>query len=148
MKKKFFLAIVFAGIVCHLSAQDIQLTGIYDAGNAFVQLNWNMVNAPYKTAYVLLKSDDGIVWTEAAKDRMLRKYTDEDMYIFNDKNFYHGKTFYRLRIYDASNNTVSLSPVITVHTTRFNNEQVQQPKMTIAPKINQPDNSSHSSAGN
>lgn len=75
-----------------------------------------MVNSASRTSYLLLRSTDGVTWTEAAKDRMLRKYTDDDIYFFNDRRFAGGKNYYRIRITDGNNNTVALSPVVIVNT--------------------------------
>ena len=94
-----------------------------------------MVNSPNRTAYILLHSNDGITWTEAAKDRMLRSYSDEDIYQFNDKSFYPGKTYYRLRIFDGENNTIALSQIISVGTTR-SNTTVVQPRVNSQLKSN------------
>lgn len=80
-----------------------------------------MVNHSSRTSYLLLRSADGISWTETAKDRMLRNYSEDDIYFFNDRKYIQGKNFYRLKIADANNNTVALSQVIIVNTnTKYN----------------------------
>jgi hypothetical protein len=89
-----------------------------------------MVNASVKTSYILLRSADGVTWTEAARDRLLRNYTEDDVYFFNDRFYSTGKNFYRLRIYDGYNNTISLSVVVAVNTsmpdqTTSSNRQAQ-----------------------
>jgi hypothetical protein len=116
MKK--FPVILFAilCIFCSASAQPVKLTAIYDFNNSCVKLNWNMVNTNIRTSYLLIRSADGVSWTEAAKDRMLRNYTNEDMYFFNDRNFLPGKNYYRIKIADADNNTIELSKVVVVNT--------------------------------
>ena len=103
-----------------------------------------MVNSDTRTSYLLLRSADGVSWTEAAKDRMLRNYSDDDIYFFNDRNFFPGKNYYRIKIADADNNTIALSPVVVVNTkgTAYNittspiNTQSQTTgKQNISPKI-------------
>lgn len=116
MKKFLIISILISGLFCHAFSQTVKLTAIYDFNNSAVKLNWNMVNANVRTSYLLLRSADGVSWTEAAKDRMLRKYTDDDIYFFNDRYFLPGKNFYRLKISDGYNNTIALSPIITVNT--------------------------------
>ncbi len=116
---KFFslLITVFTVCILHVAiAQTIKLTAVYDANNSAVKLNWNMVNSTARTGYLLLKSTDGISWTEAAKDRMLRTYTEDDIYIFADRYFTAGRNYYRIKIADAYNNTIALSPVVIVNT--------------------------------
>ena len=75
-----------------------------------------MINTNIRTGYLLLRSADGKSWTEAAKDRMLRNYTEDDIYFFNDRNFLPGKNYYRIKIADGDNNTISLSPIVVVNT--------------------------------
>ena len=75
-----------------------------------------MINTNIRTSYLLLRSADGKSWTEAAKDRMLRNYSDDDIYFFNDRNFLPGKNYYRIKIADGDNNTISLSPIVVVNT--------------------------------
>ena len=75
-----------------------------------------MINTNIRTSYLLLRSADGKSWTEAAKDRMLRNYTEDDIYFFNDRNFLPGKNYYRIKIADGDNNTISLSPIVVVNT--------------------------------
>lgn len=116
MIKSLLVTLFFSGIICHTFSQGVKLTAVYDFNNAAVKLNWNMVNSNVRTSYLLLRSADGVTWTEAAKDRMLRKYTEDDIYFFNDRYFVAGKNLYRLKITDGSNNTIALSPIITVNT--------------------------------
>ena len=96
-------------------SQSAKLNAVFDPNNSAVKLNWNMVKSQLRTSYLLLRSSDGATWTEAAKDRMLRNYTDDDIYFFNDRNYAPGKNFYRLKIADGSNNTIALSPIVTVN---------------------------------
>ena len=142
--KKFLLIGLFSGISCHAVSQGIKLTAIYDFNNSAVKLNWNMVNANVRTSYLLLRSADGVTWTEAAKDRMLRKYTEDDIYFFNDRFFHSGRNHYRLKITDGYNNTIALSPIVTVNTkgtlntasTYPSKTQSQTGQQTTTPKVN------------
>lgn len=38
------------------------------------------------------------------------------IYFFNDKHYFTGKNFYRIRIFDGNNNTIALSPIVVVNT--------------------------------
>ena len=96
-----------------------------------------MVNSNVRTSYLLLRSSDGITWTEAAKDRMLRNYTEDDIYFFNDRYFVNGKNYYRLKVADAYNNTIALSPIVIVNAggrvTDSTNTQSQTGKQSVVP---------------
>lgn len=116
MKKFSLITLLFSGILCTASSQSVKLTAIYDVNNSAVKLNWNMVNSRVRTSYLLLRSADGITWSEAAKDRMLRNYTDDDIYFFNDRYYSPGRNYYRLKISDANDNTIALSPIVIVNT--------------------------------
>lgn len=115
---KFFFAISILLIILSGfagKAQSIKLTVDFNQRNSVITLNWNMVNNPYKTSYIILRSADGIVWTEAAKDKTLRNYSSRDLYSFEDKFYTFGKNFYRVKISDGYNSTVALSPVVSVN---------------------------------
>ena len=71
-----------------------------------------MVKSETKTAFMLLKSTDGIKWYELVKDRIFRTYTSDDGYTFEDKNITNTKTLYHLKIMNASNTTIALSPIV------------------------------------
>ena len=142
MKKFLLTTLLFSGILCHAFSQ-VKLTAIYDFNNSAVKLNWNMINSNVRTSYLLLRSADGVTWTEAAKDRMLRYYTEDDIYFFNDRYYVAGKNYYRLKITDSYNNTIALSPIVSVNTrgtlntvTYRSNTQMQTGKQTVTPKIN------------
>lgn len=104
------------------NAQPIKLTADFDVRKSLITLNWNMVNNHGKTSYMILRSADGIVWTEAAKDKILRNYTYRDLYYFEDKFYTLGKNFYRIRISDGNNTMVALSPIVTAFTTATREE--------------------------
>ena len=116
MKKFLAIILILSCIFCNVLSQPVKLTAVYDFNNSAVKLNWDMINSNIKTSYLLLRSADGVTWTEAAKDRMLRKYSADDIYFFNDRSFLSGRNYYRLKIADANNNTVALSPVVMVNT--------------------------------
>jgi hypothetical protein len=96
------------------SAQQCKLNAQYEEKTSRVFLNWNMIGHPAKTTYVLLKSIDNKTWTEVVTDKMLRNYTEEDIFDYDDRVNRDQKYFYRLKIIDANNKTVSLSNVVTI----------------------------------
>ncbi len=112
--QKIVSAIVLILSSCLLFAQSEQpsLIAVYDSKRGSVKLEWNMVDADGKTAYIILKSSDGISWSELVRDRNLKEYTSEDGYAFEDRNIHSPKNLYRLRIVDAFNSTVALSPIV------------------------------------
>ena len=111
-------------MMCCAMSQTVRLSAVYDFYNSAVKLNWNMVNSNSRTSYIVLKSSDGITWTEVVKDRTLRYYNDQDIYFYNDRYFLQGKSFYRIVITDASKNTIALSPIVSVSTNGKNNSTV------------------------
>jgi hypothetical protein len=142
MRKILAFIIIFLCIYCNVFSQ-VKLTAIFDFNNSAVKLNWNMINTNIRTSYLLLRSADGKSWTEAAKDRMLRNYTEDDIYFFNDRSFLPGKNYYRIKIADGDNNTISLSPIVLVNTkgTAYNTNAKSTQSQTTAiqrtsPKIN------------
>lgn len=149
MKKNLAILLIFLCIFCNAFSQTVKLTAIYDFNNSAVKLKWNMINANVRTSYLLLRSADGKSWTEAAKDRMLRNYTEDDIYFFNDRSFFTGRNYYKIKIADGDNNTIVLSPVVVVNTkgTSYNTTpkytqsqttgiQKTTPKVNIEPQGN------------
>ncbi len=117
MKTFSFLVFIISGFFYNkLSAQKANLLAVYDVERYVVKLSWNMVNSNEKTGYILLKSTDGVEWTEAAKDKRLRYYSEDDLYIFNDRNASAAKIYYRLKVFDSYNRTVHLSPIVSITT--------------------------------
>jgi hypothetical protein len=97
------------------SLQTINLKGSFNQQSASIRLNWNMVKTSYRTGYILLKSSDGKSWYEALQDKTLRDYSEKDIYNFDDKLFApNSKNYYRIRIFDAENNTVAISPIVII----------------------------------
>ena len=144
MKKFLVISLLFSSIFSGTLFGQTNLTAVFDAGNQAVRLNWNMVNVNTRTSYMLLRSTDGISWTEAAKDRMLRMYSEDDIYFFNDRYYSKGRNLYRLRILDAYNNTIALSPVVAVNTASRNELPVREERTgtqgSIAPRISESQN--------
>lgn len=116
MKRVSLLLTFFLVFFCCLvKAQSPKLSAIYDASKSVIRLNWSMITKSFRTGYLLLKSTNGVEWQEAAKDKMMRNYTEDDLYTFTDRNVTGNKTYYRLKIFDTYNNTVALSPIVTVN---------------------------------
>jgi len=113
---KLFLPVAFILVTTslNLSAQVCELHGEQDIRSSVVKLDWNMVTAPGKTTYILLRSTDGRHWSEIVTDRIMRKYTAEDIFDYEDKALTRGQVFYRLRIVDANYNTVAFSNMVTI----------------------------------
>ncbi len=116
MKKIFLFISGFLFICLNLNSQICKLNGTFDAAKHILKIQWNMVNSYAKTGYILIKSEDGISWKELSRDRMIRNYTEDDLYFFDERNIGTGKTFYRIRIMDNNNNTVVLSNILVTNT--------------------------------
>jgi hypothetical protein len=121
MKKSLSLLLLFLWLVAptFLCAtafpQSVKLEANFDRQSSTIELKWNMINHGGRTGYSLIKSEDGKMWSEVAKDQMPRNYSQKDIYTYNDRLFNSGnKTWYRVRIFDEDNNTVVLSPIVTV----------------------------------
>lgn len=100
---------------CYTSiAQLCRLNAQYEVRTSRVILDWNMINHPAKTTYVLLKSTDTKTWTEVVTDKVLRKYSEEDVFDYDDKVNRNQKYFYRLKIIDANNKTIAFSNTVTI----------------------------------
>lgn len=96
-------------LLCFSSKASVLLTAIPDAQGSVVSLRWNMVNYSSATAYILLKSTDGIVWQITAANPVYRNYNTSTILAYSDKVTERRKFFYRVRIYDLHDNTVALS---------------------------------------
>jgi len=75
-----------------------------------------MVNNSGKSTYILLRSRDGKSWSPVVTDRILRKYSADDIFDYEDKSFAAGKLFYILRIVDPAGNTVAFSNMVSINT--------------------------------
>ncbi len=96
-------------LACFSSKASVILTAIPDAQGSVVSLRWNMVNYSSVTAYILLKSIDGVVWQVAAANPVYRNYSVSTILAYNDKVTERRKLFYRVRIYDLQDNSVAIS---------------------------------------
>lgn len=101
---------------CATVAQTCQLNAQYEVRTSRVLLNWSMINHPAKTTYILLKSTDEKTWTEVVTDKILRKYTEEDVFDYDDKANRSEKYFYQLKIIDANHKTIALSNIVSIIT--------------------------------
>ncbi|MEP6615845.1 MAG: T9SS type A sorting domain-containing protein [Ginsengibacter sp.] len=108
-----FIFTTLSGSIC---AQGSELHAERGTRTSIVKLDWNMVNSPGKTTYVLLRSRDGKNWSEAVTDRIFRKYSADDIFDYEDKPSANGILFYILRIVDVAYNTVSFSNMVTIIT--------------------------------
>lgn len=114
MKKCPFLILLFFIATCFQGKAAVTLTAIAEAGSSSVSLRWNMTTYYGTTAYVLLKSADGVNWQVAAANPVFRNYTSSTILAYNDNFKNEQKIFYRVRIYDTDNKTVALSNTATV----------------------------------
>lgn len=102
-------ATLFFLFSCFYSKAEVVLTAMPDAQGSSVSLRWNMVNYSSVTAYILLRSNDGVVWQVAAANPVYRNYKASTILAYNDKVGEKRKFFYRVRIYDIHDNTVAVS---------------------------------------
>ncbi len=96
-------------LLCLGSKASVVLTAIPDVYGSSVDLRWNMVNHPSATAYILLRSIDGVVWQVAAANPVYRNYDASTILAYNDKIKDKQKLFYRVRVFDTRDNTVAIS---------------------------------------
>ncbi len=99
----------FLMLMCFNSKAAVTLIAMPDAQGSVVSLRWNMVNYSSVSAYILLKSIDGVVWQVAAANPVYRNYNSSTILAYNDKVTERRKLFYRVRIYDVHDNTVAIS---------------------------------------
>jgi Secretion system C-terminal sorting domain len=116
MKKFLPLPLILVALSFNSPAQVCELHAALEIRTSIVKLDWNMVNNPGKTTYILLRSSDGRNWSQVVTDRISRKYSDEDIFDYEDKSFIRSKIFYRLKIIDAGYNAVAFSNIVTINT--------------------------------
>ena len=115
--KKFLSLVFIMGVLCPDSpAQVCELHAELELRTSIVRLDWNMVDNPGKTTYVLLRSRDGKNWSEIVTDKIFRKYSTEDIFDYEDKSLIRGKFFYRLVVLDPQYNPVAFSNMVTINT--------------------------------
>ncbi|MEO6290577.1 MAG: T9SS type A sorting domain-containing protein [Ginsengibacter sp.] len=93
---------------CLHARASIILTAIPDARGSSVSIRWNMVNYSSVTAYLLMRSTDGVVWQVVAANPVFRIYTSSTILAYSDKIIDRGKLYYRVRVYDR-HDTVAIS---------------------------------------
>jgi hypothetical protein len=99
---------------CKPFAQVCKLNAKYEERTSRVFLDWNMVNHPAKTTYVLLKSTDAKTWTEVVTDMIFRNYANDDIFDYDDRVNRDQKYYYRLKIIDANNRAIAFSNTVTL----------------------------------
>ncbi len=95
-------------------AQLCQLNAQFETRTSQVILDWNMISHPNKTTYQLLRSNDGKIWIEVVTDKILQPYTSEDIFDYEDKVDRDKRYYYRLRILDSNNKTITFSNIVAV----------------------------------
>ena len=88
------------------------LTAVYNLKSGIINLGWSMIDYDDKTGYIILKSTDGKNWFELVRDKILKKYTSDDSYTFDDRNIRSIKNLYRVMIINTLNTTVALSDIV------------------------------------
>ncbi|MEO8111034.1 MAG: T9SS type A sorting domain-containing protein [Ginsengibacter sp.] len=134
---------LFVPVFCSLvlasfhTAAAVRLTAIPDTRTSSVSLQWNMVNYAAVTAYVLLKSIDGVVWQVAAANPVYRNYTSSSILVYRDQVNNEEKLFYKVRVYDAHDNTVALSntAVAEIHKAIYHGAGNSQPHAPSNPNV-------------
>ncbi|MEP6597090.1 MAG: T9SS type A sorting domain-containing protein [Ginsengibacter sp.] len=115
MHKYFSLTFYLIQACCGTTvAQLCRLNSQYEESTSRVILDWNMINHPAKTTYILLRSTDTKTWIEVVTDKILRKYTEEDIFDYDDKVNRDQKYYYKLKIVDANNKTAAFSNTVTI----------------------------------
>ena len=87
----------------------IRLVALTNAGSPTVTLQWNMVNYPGNTAYILFKSVDGVTWQTAAANPVFRNYTASTILAYRDNFSDEQQLYYRVKVYDTNENIVEVS---------------------------------------
>lgn len=101
------------------------LSADVDAAASSVSLRWNMVNYSSNTAYILLKSTDGVVWEPAAANPVFRNYNSSNILAYHDHFSEPQKYFYQVKIYNTDHETVALSNIATAEISKKTNPVVQ-----------------------
>ena len=96
------------------------ITAIYNSKNHSVDLEWKMASVERKTAFIILKSTDGIHWKELIRDQLFKMYTNEDYYTYTDDHIKFTTSLYRLRIIDEYKNTIAFSVAVSAGNDKSN----------------------------
>ena len=102
------------------STAAIHLVALTSAGSSTVTLQWNMVNYPGSTAYILFKSIDGVVWSPAAANPVFRNYTASTILAYRDNFTDEQQLYYRVKVYDTNENIVEISNTASVNNPKTN----------------------------
>lgn len=87
----------------------VVLTASPDLARSIIALRWNMADHYQQTAYVLLKSFDGVVWEIAAANPIFRNYSSNIGMLFNDEAEAGVRVRYKVKIYDPEDHVVAMS---------------------------------------
>ncbi len=136
MIKLFVPAFCFFILAWFHTDAAIKLTAIPDTRTSTVSLQWNMVNYASVTAYVLMKSIDGVVWQVSAANPVYRNYTSSSILAYRDEVNNEEKLFYKVRVYDEHDNTVALSntAIAEIHKAIYSGSGNSQPNKAPNPK--------------
>ncbi len=117
----------------------IKLTAIPDTRASAILLQWNMVNFATVTAYVLLKSNDGVVWQIAAANPAYRNYSSSSILIYKDEIINEEKLYYKVRVYDVHDNTVAMSntAIAQIHKTIYRGGENNKANSTLNSNTNE-----------
>ena len=102
----FFICLL---LLCSFVKASVILNAVPNASGSVISLRWNMVDYSLVTAYVLLKSNDGVIWQVAAANPVYRNYNSSTILAYNDRVTEKRKFFYRVRVYDRRDNTIAVS---------------------------------------
>ncbi len=89
----------------------VNLFAEIDIATSSISLRWNMIDYSSGTAYVLLKSSDGVVWEQAAANPVFRNYNAATVLAYRDHFWEVKKYFYRVKIYNIDFKTLALSNI-------------------------------------
>ena len=110
MKKGCFVFLILIFSFQFVRAE-IVLSADVELFTSSVSLRWNMVNYSSTTAYVLLKSTDGVVWESAAANPVFRNYNSSTILAYRDHFWEVRKYFYRVKVYNIDYKTIALSNI-------------------------------------
>ncbi|MDB5223217.1 MAG: hypothetical protein JWN83_1884 [Chitinophagaceae bacterium] len=97
--------------------------------NGIVKLQWVTGNEMNIDHYEIEKSASGLNWNTAGTTQAINIAQLQNSYMYNDKDPYTGKSYYRLKIIDK-NQAIKYSDVISLF-----NSNPEKPKITIRPSL-------------
>lgn len=122
-----FNEFALADVTSVLPVSLISFKGIINGG--ITNLQWITGNELNIDHYEIEKSVSGINWNTAGSMQPVSIPQLQNAYVYNDKDPYTGKSYYRLKIIDK-NLSVKYSEVISVF-----NSNPEKPKITIRPSL-------------